>query len=91
MTVSDDIDVVVIGSGMGGATLAAGLAPTGARIVVLERGERLADRPETRDARAIFQQGVFRPTRPGSTPPARRSIPATTISSAAIRSSTAPC
>ena len=61
MTASDDIDVVVIGSGMGGATLAAGLAPTGARIVVLERGERLADRPETRDARAIFQQGVFRP------------------------------
>ena len=31
-------DVVIIGSGMGGATLAAGLAPTGAEIVILERG-----------------------------------------------------
>ena len=31
-------DVVIIGSGMGGATLAAGLAPSGARIVILERG-----------------------------------------------------
>jgi choline dehydrogenase-like flavoprotein len=61
MTAHDDIDVVVIGSGMGGATLAAGLAPSGARIVILERGERLVDRPETRDARAIFQRGVFRP------------------------------
>jgi choline dehydrogenase-like flavoprotein len=61
MTARDDIDVVVIGSGMGGATLAAGLAPSGARIVILERGERLVDRPETRDARAIFQKGVFRP------------------------------
>ncbi len=57
----DDIDVVVIGSGMGGATFAAGLAPTGARILILERGERLLDTPETRDDRAIFQRGVFRP------------------------------
>jgi choline dehydrogenase-like flavoprotein len=58
---SDDFDVVVIGSGMGGATCAAGLAPTGARILILERGERLIDQPEARDARAIFQKGTFRP------------------------------
>jgi choline dehydrogenase-like flavoprotein len=61
MTASDDIDVVVIGSGMGGASFAAGLAPSGARILILERGERLVDRPETRDGRAIYQRGVFRP------------------------------
>jgi choline dehydrogenase-like flavoprotein len=61
MTPSNDIDVVVIGSGMGGATFAAGLAPSGARIHILERGERLLDSPETRDARAIFQKGHFRP------------------------------
>jgi choline dehydrogenase-like flavoprotein len=61
MNASEDIDVAVIGSGMGGATFAAGLAPSGARIVIFERGERLVDRPETRDARAIFQRGVFRP------------------------------
>jgi choline dehydrogenase-like flavoprotein len=54
-------DVLVIGSGFGGATLAAGLAPTGAPILILERGERLVDSPQVRDARAIFQRGVFRP------------------------------
>jgi choline dehydrogenase-like flavoprotein len=61
MNPRDDIDVVVIGSGMGGASFAAGLAPSGARILILERGERLIDRPEMRDGRAIYQQGVFRP------------------------------
>ena len=54
-------DVLIVGSGMGGATLAAGLAPTGARILILERGEQLPDTPETRDARAIFQRGFYRP------------------------------
>ena len=57
----DKVDVLVIGSGMGGATFAAGLAPTGAKILILERGERLKDGPALRDAKAIFQQGVFRP------------------------------
>ncbi len=62
MTIApDDPDIVIIGSGMGGASLAAGLAPSGARIVILERGERLLDRPETRDDRAVYQRGVFRP------------------------------
>lgn len=61
MPAPDPIDVLVIGSGMGGASFAAGLAPSGARIHILERGERLVDRPETRDARAIFQRGAFRP------------------------------
>jgi choline dehydrogenase-like flavoprotein len=55
-------DIVIVGSGMGGATLAAGLAPTGAKILILERGEQLKDIPETRDARAIFQRGFFRPS-----------------------------
>ena len=34
-------DIVIVGSGMGGATVAAGLAATGASILILERGERL--------------------------------------------------
>lgn len=55
------IDVLIIGSGMGGATLAAALAPTGARIVILERGERLNDSDDARDPQAIFGRGVFRP------------------------------
>lgn len=54
-------DIVIIGSGMGGATVAHALAPTGARILILEKGHQLPSIPENRDARAIFQRGHFRP------------------------------
>ncbi|RFB78334.1 FAD-dependent oxidoreductase [Methylovirgula sp. 4M-Z18] len=53
--------VLIIGSGMGGATLAAGLAASGVQVTMLERGEQLADTSETRDTKAIFQRGFFRP------------------------------
>ncbi|HUG61734.1 MAG TPA: GMC family oxidoreductase [Methylomirabilota bacterium] len=54
-------DILVIGSGMGGASFAAGIAGLGAKVTILERGKRLADSPENRDPRAIFQRGHFRP------------------------------
>jgi choline dehydrogenase-like flavoprotein len=54
-------DIVVIGAGMGGATLAHALAPSGANILILDKGHQLPERPENRDARAIFQRGYFRP------------------------------
>ncbi|WP_127902363.1 GMC oxidoreductase [Solirhodobacter olei] len=54
-------DLIIIGSGMGGATLAAALAPTGRRILIVERGERLRPTPEARDPSAIFERGHFRP------------------------------
>jgi choline dehydrogenase-like flavoprotein len=54
-------DVIIIGSGIGGSTMAAALAPTGRTILILERGERLRDSPEARDASAIFGRGHFRP------------------------------
>ncbi len=54
-------DIVIIGSGIGGSTVAAGLAATGADILILEAGDHIADRPENRDQRAIFQRGHFRP------------------------------
>ncbi len=54
-------EIIIIGSGMGGATLAAALAPSGRRIVILERGERLEHSPQARDAAAIFGRGHFRP------------------------------
>jgi len=37
-----DADIIIIGSGMGGATMAAALAHTGQKIVILERGEQIA-------------------------------------------------
>ncbi|THD42614.1 MAG: GMC family oxidoreductase [Bradyrhizobium sp.] len=61
MTDPETVDILIVGSGMGGATCAAGLAPSGAKILILERGSRLPDSPDARDARAIFQRGVYRP------------------------------
>ncbi|MGJ7043109.1 choline dehydrogenase-like flavoprotein [Shinella sp. BE166] len=53
-------DIVIIGSGMGGACVAYGLAATGANILILEQGHQLPRHANNRDARAIFQQGFFR-------------------------------
>jgi len=54
-------DIVIVGSGMGGATLAAGLAPTGARITILERGDRIPDDAPARDPNRIFRNSAFLP------------------------------
>lgn len=53
-------DIVIIGSGIGGATLASAVAGSGARVLVLERGQHLPDTPEARDDRAIFERGFYR-------------------------------
>ncbi|MEO8240885.1 MAG: GMC family oxidoreductase [bacterium] len=54
-------DIIIIGSGMGGATLAAALAPSGRQIVILERGQRMEHSAASRDPVAIFRDGHFRP------------------------------
>jgi choline dehydrogenase-like flavoprotein len=54
-------EIIIIGSGMGGATLAAGLARSGKSVLILERGERLVDSPECRDPWAVFGSGHFSP------------------------------
>lgn len=54
-------EILIIGSGIGGATLAAALAPTGRRILILEKGQRIPDSPAARDPEAIFARGQFRP------------------------------
>lgn len=60
---------------MGGATVAAALAPTGRRILVLERGEHLCDAPEARDPDAIFVRGHYRPNETWLTPEGERFNP----------------
>ncbi len=57
-----DADLVIIGSGIGGATLAAALAASGLKILVIEKGERLLPAAEARDDVAIFQRGHYAPT-----------------------------
>lgn len=58
---SDRFDVIVIGSGFGGATAAARLAEGGARVLVLERGRRW-----TKDQypRTATDPWVYHPDRP---------------------------
>lgn len=58
---SDAPDIIVIGSGMGGATLAAALAASGRRILILERGDFLRPSTHDRSDRAIFVDGHYRP------------------------------
>jgi len=55
-------DVVVIGSGVGGAAVALKLAGSGAKVLLLERGSALKDEPELSDAEAVFVQNRYRTT-----------------------------
>jgi choline dehydrogenase-like flavoprotein len=49
-----DYDVIVIGSGAGGGTLVRHLAPSGKRILLLERGDWLPREPQNWLARDVF-------------------------------------
>ncbi len=51
---TDHYDVVIIGSGAGGGTLAHRLAPSGKRVLILERGDWLPRELENWDATAVF-------------------------------------
>jgi choline dehydrogenase-like flavoprotein len=50
----DAYDVIVIGSGAGGGTLVRQLAPSGKRILLLERGDWLPREPQNWLAREVF-------------------------------------
>jgi len=47
-------DVIIIGTGAGGGTLAHRLAPTGKRILLLERGGYMPREPENWDSQEVF-------------------------------------
>jgi choline dehydrogenase-like flavoprotein len=51
---SDHYDVIIVGSGAGGGTLAHRLAPSGKRVLILERGDWLPREIENWDAEAVF-------------------------------------
>jgi len=50
----DHYDVIIIGTGAGGGTLAHRLAPSGKKILLLERGGYLPREPENWDSKAVF-------------------------------------
>ncbi|MCI0359181.1 MAG: GMC family oxidoreductase [Planctomycetaceae bacterium] len=70
-------DVIIIGTGAGGGTLAHRLAPSGKRILLLERGPYLPREKQNWDAKAVFVENRYvskdtwhdergRPFQPGS-------------------------
>ncbi len=59
LTMAEHYDIVIIGSGAGGGTLAWKLAPTGKRILLLERGHYLPRERDNWDTDAVFINGKY--------------------------------
>ncbi len=55
----DHYDIIVVGTGPGGASLAQRLAPTGKRILILERGDYLPRGRENWDSRTVFVDAKY--------------------------------
>lgn len=55
-------DFIIIGSGAGGATLAHRLAPTGKKILILERGDYLPREMDNWSSKAVFVDNKYRNT-----------------------------
>ena len=90
--VSERYDVIIIGSGPGGATMAWRLAKTGKRILLLERGDYLPRERENWDSQAVFVDARYQAKR-DLVQLRRGELPsrACTTSSAATARSMAPC
>jgi choline dehydrogenase-like flavoprotein len=56
---TDRYDVIIVGTGAGGGTLAHTLAPSGKKILLLERGDFLPRELENWDANAVFVDGRY--------------------------------
>jgi choline dehydrogenase-like flavoprotein len=62
MAERDHFDVVIIGSGAGGGTLAWKLAPSGRRILLLERGPYLPRERDNWQSSAVFVRAKYSTT-----------------------------
>lgn len=56
-----DHDLIIIGTGAGGGTLAYALRNSGARILLIERGDYLPQEAENWQQRAVFDQRRYKP------------------------------
>lgn len=54
-----EADIIIIGSGVGGGSVALSLAPTGAKILIIERGPKLEVKAQTIDAETVFVKRQF--------------------------------
>lgn len=53
-------DIIIIGSGMGGGALAFGLRNSGARVLLLERGDYLPQEPQNWQPVAVFDEDRYK-------------------------------
>jgi len=58
--VTDQYDIIIVGSGAGGGTLAHALAETPARILILERGDFIPQEEENWNPEAVWKQLRYR-------------------------------
>jgi choline dehydrogenase-like flavoprotein len=56
----EEYDIVIIGTGMGGGTMARALSSTGASILLIERGDFLPREPQNWDPSAVLSDGRYR-------------------------------
>lgn len=56
MPIDAQYDIIIIGTGAGGGTIARRLAPSGKRILILERGDFIPRERENWDTRAVFDE-----------------------------------
>ncbi len=56
---ADHYDVIIVGSGAGGGTLAHRLAPTAKRVLILERGDYLPREKDNWNPRAVNLEGKY--------------------------------
>ena len=56
---TEHYDVIIVGSGAGGGTLAHTLAPSGKRILLLERGDFLPRETDNWDPKPVFVEGKY--------------------------------
>ena len=54
-------DIIIIGTGAGGGTLAYALRASGARVLLLERGDFLPQEPQNWSPEAVFDQQRYKP------------------------------
>jgi choline dehydrogenase-like flavoprotein len=60
--VNTHFDIIVIGSGAGGGTIAHALAERGAKILILERGEAIPQEPENWSPESVWHQRRYMTT-----------------------------
>jgi choline dehydrogenase-like flavoprotein len=60
-TMINHYDIIIIGTGSGGSTIAYKLAPTGKKILILERGGFIPKEKENWDPHEVVTRGRYRP------------------------------